>query len=669
MAGDGVVRNLMVVFGVKVKNLFQAERLQDGVNAIEQGLQSLNSIAIKAAATLGVLGAGLVTATKPVAELASESDRFAKAFGISVEKMQGMGFGMRALGADADDLSDVLLQISEKARQVSTGSKEATLAFNDLGMSAAEIKNMTPVELFERMTDGFRGLTNQQTKFALASQLLGEDLAKKLLPTITQGGMTLADFAKIAQDAGAIMDESQVETGKRMSLTYKKLGAVVQALKIRIGLELMPYVDRIGNKMWDWYQANKAVVNSKIAEYVKEIGDSMEWVKGTAFSIKALVDRMGGMEAVAKKLAAVFAAGVGIKVVVALVSILSGAFTVLSAITLQAAGLFILAAVHVGTFTSAIALLADDFAVAQRGGESFIEYLRSNLDKLPTSFGAIVLAVDLLKVGFDVLSGFFRAVITEAEIWIDILRPFLPYFIASVLVLGGLLIGGILAPFLAFVGVTFVLVKAIRVLGTVAVAVGQAIVSAFGVLVEEVFSPLYDAIVGGVVSVGAAVWGFLSNLVLNVAGMIHALFTSAVDPVGDWFEAFFTGLENGIAGFINGILAGFGVVGDTLGMLFDRWGGSEFTVKEPKPAGSMAARTTPTTAPVAAYYAPGAGGVQGAGGKAAPVTKTVNVNAGDTVINVNGAGDPAAVAQRVQTRNALSWDNVLNSAANTAGGL
>jgi hypothetical protein len=169
--------------------------------------------------------------------------------------------------------------------------------------------------------------------------------------------------------------------------------------------------------------------------------------------------------------------------------------------------------------------------------------------------------------------------------------------------------------------------------------------------------------------IGTSIGEFILGVASSIAGVVHAIINTGMDPIDQWFIDFFFGIENAIAGFVNGMVDGLGTIGDVLGTLFDRWGGSEFTVKEPKPAGSMAARTTPTTAPVAAYYAPGAGGVQGAGGKAAPVTKTVNVNAGDTVINVNGAGDPAAVAQRVQTRNALSWDNVLNSAANTAGGL
>jgi hypothetical protein len=57
------------------------------------------------------------------------------------------------------------------------------------------------------------------------------------------------------------------------------------------------------------------------------------------------------------------------------------------------------------------------------------------------------------------------------------------------------------------------------------------------------------------------------------------------------------------------------------------------------------------------------------GAKGGASSRNVTVTQGDTVIQVNGAGDPAAVAGKVQQAQKASMDRLFNGAANNAGGM
>lgn len=673
MSDTGVVRNLLVVFGVEVKNQFAAQKLEDGINAISEGMSRLNSMAQRAAAGIAAVSAGLVAATKPVADNASEIHKYSKAFGMTTTRMQELGFGIEALGAKRDDLSDVFLQISEKVRQAQQGSKEATKGFKDMGIGMEELKNKTPDQVFVRMIDGFRSIKDEQTKFALVSQLLGEDLGKKLLPIMTKGGVTLEQYAAIARDAGAIMSESQIETGRRVSETYRRLNMVLKALQIRIGIELMPHVDRIGRKMWTWYQANKEFVNSKIAEYVQKVGDGLEWVKNTSIQLGSLMDRMGGLEAIAKRVFVAMGLLAGLKLVSVLVSLGSGFVTVATALTSQVTLALLSVAAVVALVGGEIALLGEDFAVFERGGESWFGFLLENAKKLPKAFQVMLEILKALRAGFQNLLGYLGWVSEEFAVWEEILRPFVPWIINGLLLVGGIVVAYLLAPLLAIVGVITLIGKVLRVVGAfwlsgmkMAFAAFKAVVLDGPAALKEEMTKYGVSIIKDLLGVFSVAGDFgralaseylqlLSDQWTAIGEGIYTVFTRPMDIIDSIIEKVKT-LLSIIQSVPEGIFEGGKRLGGALFEEADRFKFANFQ------RGRDALRR-PADAPMVNRY-------QGENPNAAAAgSKTIQVTAGDTVIQVQGTGDPAAVASKVQRAQAMTWDKVLNSAATTAGGL
>lgn len=699
MSGDGVVRNLLVVFGVEVKNLLAAERLQDGINAIEQGLGRLTSMAQKATIGLTALAGAVVLGTKPIADMAENTSKYAAAFGISTTRMQELQIGFEALGAKGDDLSDVFMQISEKARQATGGSKEATKAFKDLGINVSELAGMNPDQLFDKLIVSFQNVGDAQTKFGLISQVMGEDLGKKLLPIMTKGGVSLETYAKIARDAGAIMDESQVKMGLKVANTYRRLMTVIQALKMRVGLELMPYVDRIGTKMWDWYQANKALISTKIHEYVKKIGNAMEWVKNTALQLGRLIEGMGGLEKVMKQVAAVFAIITGMKIAGIFVSIASGVFTVLSALTTGAAGWILPVIALVATWGAAIGLILEDFAVFNREGESLFGMFDENYDKLPMGFKALYLVMRVINQTMGIMSDSLKILSDLFGKAFEPLLPLLPYIIAAFVALGALIIAGLIAPLVVFIGITLGIIRGIELLGdALGTLAGFVVVGVTNIIesIPQIVNAAFDAVLSVFDSAKDTyentldgMFSFFGTWVDRILDLITNAPMTIVEVLSDMSSLFSTWVDEVIRSIISipmtvfevikipfnllkallgevgtligGVLKGAGALMTTsipfVGVLAEEMGG----LTSGSIAKGQGQATLPWNTPTVRESRKSGGGGAGA--------RNVNVTQGDTTIQVNGTGDPAAVASKVQKAQKTNMDRLFNGAANTAGGL
>lgn len=649
MSSEGVVRNMLVVFGVEVKNLMAAQRLEDGIASINEGMQRLNAMALKVAASSIAAGAGLVALTKPLADGAEHIDKFAKAFGMSNQRMQEMEFGFESLGAQGDDMSDVFLQISEKVRQATTGSKEAAKGFQDLGVSVGELKGLTPDQVFDRMIVGFRGVEDAQTKFALVSQLLGEDLGKKLLPIMTKGGVTLQQYSQIAKDAGVIMTDSQVETGKRVATTYRQLGAVIKALRMRIGLELMPYVDRIGQKMWKWYQANKALINQKIEKYAEKVGDSLEWVKETSKQIGRLIDRMGGLESIVKKLALTFAVLTGGKLLAILISMGSGVVTILGAITSAVTMSLLAVAALIGLAGGEMALVGEDFAVYARGGESFFGTLEKHFKKLPLSFQFMFTVLKGIKGLMTTLSSYFAWVGEEASVWVGILKPFLPWLVNILLIAGAMLITWLIAPVVLLAGL-------FTILGKVARAAFYAISHSIEWSTEKVYQfltgleGLYDAFIELKNDGGEWLTDILKpgkDMLMDIKDMLLSMIDSVADFIG-----MFTDIPGELSKALSPSSLGISLIEES-GRFMD----------EMTPNFMKSDKTSRIAdGPMVSRYKGGKGSTAGG-------AKSVSVTNGDTIIQVTGSGDPSSVADKVKRSQRGVQDMALAAAESSAGGM
>ena len=359
---SGAVRNLLVNVGVKAHNTKDLMTIQDGIDGINHSLGKLQSMALKGAAALGVATVGILKLTRGIAADADQIVNSANALGMGIETYQGFQTALHAINLTAEQVDQTFFKMATNMEKARAGSKEAIKPLKTLGLTLEDIKNLSPDQMFDLYADRIKNLESSTERMMVANQIWGDDLARKLMPMLVKGGEEVAVFAKIAQDAGAVMTDAQAKSAARMDKNFRRMSAVVDALKRRLGLQLLPIVDSYMKKVWKWYQANKELLKQRVDKMAVKIGNAIRLAEFHFKNFLKTIEGMGGFEKVLGNVFRIFAAITALKVAFWFKSLLLGVKAFIAGITVAAAKVLALGAVIAIAIAGAM-LLLEDFMV------------------------------------------------------------------------------------------------------------------------------------------------------------------------------------------------------------------------------------------------------------------------------------------------------------------
>lgn len=318
------------------------------------GLIAKSSLAIGAAV---VAGAFWVENTLKNAEA---QKRLATETGVSIEKIQELGYAASVSGSDAAALEGSLVSLSSKIGQAAqTGSAD----FSRLGISVRDaFGNVKKADqILVEVANAFKRLNlsiPEQQSFADA---LGID--KSLLQLMRKSGDEIDRLRAKARALGVVTKQQseQIEDFNN-SVTTLKFG--LSALQKQIAIGLSPTLKEIADKFTDWLIANKDLIKDGMEKLFKIVGALGAAIYRIVVFVKDLIE-----------------ATVGWKVaVIALVAVLAFLNPIAALIT-------------------GILIVIDDLIVAFQGGKSVIR------DFFKEFFG-----IDITPILKDLVQGFKNAV-------------------------------------------------------------------------------------------------------------------------------------------------------------------------------------------------------------------------------------------------------------------
>lgn len=201
-------------------------------------------------------------------------------------------------GAGAEKVSPAIAKMSSSIVDATSGTGAAAKAFDQLGLSAAELINLPAEQQFQKIGNALAGVANETQRSALASDLFGGKLGKDLLPlmtnfsgetrTATQQLGSMVDVMNQNSDAfDAIGDGIKVAQGKLtefaaglMSVMTPAIEAVVTALTridaAQIGKDLGSAFVGAGEAMKGFQSAVDAFQAGNIGLALKSIFESVK---------------------------------------------------------------------------------------------------------------------------------------------------------------------------------------------------------------------------------------------------------------------------------------------------------------------------------------------------------------------------------------------------------
>lgn len=262
--------------------------------------ESLTAIGSRLAAGGGVIGAPLAAAAKTFVDGGAALSDMSKRTGVAVETLSALGYAAEQGGADLDTVEKALRKISMEAVKAAGGGQEATEALAALGLSANDLKNLSPDKMLELVGRKIQALPNPANRAAVAMRLLGEEGGTKLLPFLEQ---LAAGAPEAARALGLVTSTEEANSAKALSQAWKTLTAAGARAVAVVGSALAPALQSVADILVQtiqpalaWVSANKelAVVIAGVAVGAVALGATLA---GLGVALTAMVPVVAALAA------------------------------------------------------------------------------------------------------------------------------------------------------------------------------------------------------------------------------------------------------------------------------------------------------------------------------------------------------------------------------------
>lgn len=143
------------------------------------------------------------------------------------------------MGMTAEQVDKGMIKLAKNMTELARGSDEAAAAFEAVGLSADEVKNMSIEQVLATISDRFSESEDGATKTALAMALLGKSGAE-LVPWLNQGSKAMTEAADAAEEMGAVMGEDAVAAGAALDDAMDTLTMAASGTKKEFQKALAP---------------------------------------------------------------------------------------------------------------------------------------------------------------------------------------------------------------------------------------------------------------------------------------------------------------------------------------------------------------------------------------------------------------------------------------------
>ncbi len=214
------------------------------------------------AAVLGALGG----AGKVFADMGSRFADMSARTGASVEALSELGYAAEMSGADLETLETGLRKMQKTIGEAASGSKSAEDALAGLGLTLADLKDLSPEDQFVRVSAALAGIENPTQRAAAAMEVFGRS-GTRLLPMMADGVEGLDAMRRKARELGLVMSREDAAAADALGDTLDSLWKVLKMGVFAIGSALAPVMKefaeraaRIIKNIVDWVRQNKELI-------------------------------------------------------------------------------------------------------------------------------------------------------------------------------------------------------------------------------------------------------------------------------------------------------------------------------------------------------------------------------------------------------------------------
>jgi len=369
MLGPGEVDRLTVGVAFAVDTASEAKAKAAAAAVEEAGdaaAASFKSAFAGAALAAGAAALGLAVST---AKAADELHDLGIRSGMSVEEVQALGYAANRTGTTLEVLATGLTTLQRQIGAARHGSKDAAGAFDALGLDPAKLGKAK--DALPQIATALAGVSDDAERARLRMMLLGE-AGPRMAELLDLGGDGLVALTRQAKTFQGQITTADAELAGDFLDDIDDLGLLAKRAGHAIGFELLRPLHGLVGEVHDF-------VGARVDDYAERLATAMDAipqpVKSAAIAALGLAAAWGAV-GVARSMAQA----------AAVASPLAGAI-------IGQRGAIGAAVVALGPYALALAaaaLVADDLAVAARGGDAEILRLADHMGVRSEAYHAIV---------------------------------------------------------------------------------------------------------------------------------------------------------------------------------------------------------------------------------------------------------------------------------------
>jgi hypothetical protein len=279
-------------------NMKQAATIAETqMKAIDQSLGLVKT-------SLAVLGAGfLANATfdkikdkiTGAIESAANLQKISEQTGVAADALSGLASVAKLSSTDTADLAVGLQKLSKSMVDAGNGGSKTTAAFEALGISAKDIQNQKPDEVFQK-------IAKQQALYAD-----GAGKTASLIQLLGKSGANLIPVLKDLADAGIVqikVTKEQAEAAEQYEQNLRRMEAASNALYKTIAFAMLPVMGDMVKALLET-QASSNGVKKSVEDLAKD-GSIRSWAESAALNVAMVIEVFQGLAKTARAVAGSF---------------------------------------------------------------------------------------------------------------------------------------------------------------------------------------------------------------------------------------------------------------------------------------------------------------------------------------------------------------------------
>lgn len=235
--------------------------------------------AMAAAATAAV--AGIVNAAGAAAEYGDNIDKMSQKLGMSTDAYQEWDFIMQHSGSDIDKMTTSMKTLADAVQEP---TEKSIKAFEKLGISIEDAKNMSQEDLFSATITALQSMESGTERTALATDLLGKS-AMDLGALLNTSAEDTEEMRKQVHELGGVMDEDAVKTSAQFQDSLQNVKTAISGITRNIGADFMPSMIKIMDSVSEIASGNLGAIKDVergVAGFVNQIEKTVSQLTKTA---------------------------------------------------------------------------------------------------------------------------------------------------------------------------------------------------------------------------------------------------------------------------------------------------------------------------------------------------------------------------------------------------